>query len=243
MAGNGWFKLYRELFDKAIWKGSTPEQKVILVTIMGMVFHDENEWDWKGIKFETKPGQRVTSLDKIAELAGKGISIQNVRTALKKFENYGFLTNESTKTGRLITVVNWGLYQSKDDDLTKRLTINQQSPNKELTPTKNDKNEKKDIYTEDFEKFYKLYPNPTGKAQTFKNWKKVIKEHGPEVIIKSAERYKKSLKEGTEKMYITKSYNFLGQKAVFMDYIAEETEEPKKIDLNPKSNDFSKWTE
>lgn len=242
MAGNGWFKLYRELFDKAIWKGSTPEQKVILITILGMVFHDENEWDWKGIKYETKPGQRITSLEKIAELAGKGISIQNIRTALKKFENYGFLTNESTNKNRLITIVNWELYQSKGDELTNKLTGNQQATNKQLTTTKNNKNEKNDIYTEDFEKFYKLYPNPTGKAQTYKNWKKVIKEYDPDVITKSAERYKKSLKEDTEKIYITKSYNFLGQKAVFLDYLAEEKEESEKLDLSPKSNDFSKWT-
>lgn len=241
MASSGWFKLHRELFDKAIWQCSTIEQRLILITLLTMASHKETTWEWQGTQFNIHSGQFITSLKSIAAKAGPGISIQNVRTALDKFERYEFLTNKSTNKNRLITIVNWDLYQSNESELTTNLTGNQQATNKQLTTIKNDKNEKKDIYTEDFEKFYNLYPNPTGKAQTFKNWKKVIKEHGPEVIIRSAERYKKSLKEDTERMYITKSYNFLGQKAVFMDYLIDETEKFPKIDLNPKLNDFSKW--
>jgi hypothetical protein len=41
-------------------------------------------------------------------------------------------------------------------------------------------------------------------------------------------KYKKSLKEGTDKTFITTSYNFLGQKAVYMDYLPASTEEKPK---------------
>lgn len=115
----GYIKIHRELAIKPIWDGSNLEQKVILVTLLMMANYNEKQWEWKGKKFTAMPGQFVTSLDNIAKTSGDGISIRNVRTALKRFENFGFLTNESTKTGRLITIVNWASYQSQDKQVTK----------------------------------------------------------------------------------------------------------------------------
>ena len=143
---DGWIKLHRILLEKAIWKTSTPEQKTIFITLLLMVFHDTNEWEWNGKKFITKPGQCVTSLEKIAKECGNGVTVQNVRTAIKRFEKYGFLTNESTKTGRLISICNWKEYQIKSEsdnkEPNKDLTKRQQTANKELTTTKNDKKNK-----------------------------------------------------------------------------------------------------
>lgn len=144
--GKGWVKIHRELLDKPIWILSSSEQKVILLTILLMANHKVNKWEWGGKQYDCEPGQFVTSLEKIAEKSGKDISIQNVRTAIKRFEKYDFLTNESTKTGRLITIVNWELYQVDYDvdnkDADKDLTNSQQKVNKDLTTNKNDKNVK-----------------------------------------------------------------------------------------------------
>lgn len=144
----GWVKLYRDLQEKAIWRTSTPEQKVVLITILLLANHKSNEWEFAGRKFKCEPGQFVTSLDSLAKECGKNISIQNVRTALNKFEKYGFLTNQSTKTGRMISVVNWEKYQGIDYEpnkaSTKELTKRSQSTNKDLTTNKNDKNDKND---------------------------------------------------------------------------------------------------
>jgi len=140
----GWIKIYREILNKPIWLLSTPEQKTILITILLMVNHEENEWEWKGERYICQPGQMITSLDKITKKAGKGISVQNVRTALLRFEKYSFLTNESTNSNRLITICNWEDYQSKETesniDANNQLTGDQQAPNNQLTPNKNDKN-------------------------------------------------------------------------------------------------------
>lgn len=148
----GWIKLYRILRTKPIWKKSSPPHKVILITLLLMANHKENEWEWQGQKFKVNPGQFITSLDSIVEECKPGITIQNVRSALQKFEKkYQFLTNESTKTGRLITIANWEIYQGCDDEPTKQSTENQQRGNKEVTPNKNDKNvknDKKDIYSD-----------------------------------------------------------------------------------------------
>lgn len=144
----GWVKLHRELLDKPIWAKSTSQQKTILITLLMMANHKPNEWEWKGEKFEVKEGQFVTSIDSIKQKAGKDISTQNVRSALAKFEKYGFLTNKSTKMGRLVTIVNWGLYQCCNDegnkDTNKEVTKRSQRTNKEVTSNKNDNNDKND---------------------------------------------------------------------------------------------------
>lgn len=132
----GWIKLHRSIVDKPIWKQSTAEQKVVLITILLLANHKRSEWEFEGKTFMCEAGQFITSLATLSEKCGKGISIQNVRTALTRFEKLGFLTNRSTKTGRLITVENWGMYQAE----TENQQSNQQKPNKDLTPNKNDKN-------------------------------------------------------------------------------------------------------
>lgn len=142
----GWFKFHRELFDKPIWITSTPEQKTILITLLGMANHKANQWEFKGEKFTVEQGQFITSLDSIVAKSGKGITLQNVRTALKRFEKYEFLTNESTNKNRLITIVNWAFYQDPEDEPNKQnnkqLTSNQQAANKQLTTNKNVNNAK-----------------------------------------------------------------------------------------------------
>ena len=141
----GWVSIHRELIEKSIWINSTPEQKVILITLLLMANHEENEWEWKGQKYKVKAGQMITSLDSIISNCGKGITIQNVRTALKRFEKFGFLTNESTNSSRLITIVNWRKYQGivnkPNKGSNKQLTSNQQAANKQLTTNNNDNND------------------------------------------------------------------------------------------------------
>ncbi|MDB1728603.1 DnaD domain-containing protein [Enterococcus avium] len=138
----GWIKLYRQLLEKPIWLESSPEQKVILITLLSMANHEEKEWEWQGVPYKARPGQFVTSLESIRKKCGKGISLQNIRTALKRFEKYEFLTNQSTKQNRLITIINWGVYQEKNTELTKQPTVISQTPNSQLTTNKNEKNDK-----------------------------------------------------------------------------------------------------
>lgn len=147
----GWIKLHRELLEKPIWEGSTPEQKVILITLLTMANHKEKEWEFNGEKYKALPGQFVTSLDSIVKKSGNGVSIRNVRTALQRFEKFGFLTNKSTNKNRLITIVNWGLYQvgeeQGDKQTDKQLTSNRQATDKQLTTNKNERTKELNIST------------------------------------------------------------------------------------------------
>lgn len=139
----GWIKIHRSILEKPIWTEATSEQKVILITLLLMANHKEKQWEWKGKKFTARPGQFVTSLPSLVQKCGKNSSVQKVRTALKRFEKYEFLTDESTLHNRLITLVNRGLYQGLDERATVLSTDKQQTTNRQLTVNKNIKNEKK----------------------------------------------------------------------------------------------------
>jgi hypothetical protein len=80
-------------------------------------------------------------------LCGKGVSIQNIRSALKRFQKLHFLTNESTKTGRKLTICNYNSYQKQDSQANKatnsQVTKTQQRGNKEVTPNNKDNNNNK----------------------------------------------------------------------------------------------------
>ena len=107
-----------------------------------MANHKEKEWEWEGEKYLVQPGQFVTSLKSIAHKAGNGISIKNVRTALEKFEKYEFLASKSTNKNRLVTIVNWELYQSEEDEPASKVASNRQATGKQPATNKNDKNDK-----------------------------------------------------------------------------------------------------
>lgn len=194
----GWITLYRELIKKPIWLNSTPEQKTILITLLLMANHEENEWEWKGQKFTVKPGQMITSLNSIVDKCGKGITTQNVRTALKRFEKLGFLTNESTKQNRLITIVNWRKYQSVESkpnkDFNNQLTNDQQRPNNQLTTNNNDNNENNDnnnyyVRNSEDKLYLKTFAECGGNCSKYNFYKlrDLEKEYGEEQLIKAIE--------------------------------------------------------
>ncbi|MBS7531844.1 hypothetical protein IC619_015330 [Hazenella sp. IB182353] len=141
----GWVKLHRKILQSDMYRTLNSKQRDVLMTILLMANHKENQWEYKGEIHTAKPGQFVTSVKSIKENCAKDVTEQNIKTTLKKLETWGFLTNKSTKTGRLITVVNWGLYQdtSKEtnQDINQDLTENQPTSNQELTTNKNVKNE------------------------------------------------------------------------------------------------------
>lgn len=116
---------------------------------------------WRGIDIGV--GQFVTSLAHLAEETG--LSIQNVRTSLKKLKSTQELTYETTSQNTIITINNYNKYQESNTLSNKQLTNNQQAINKQLTTTKEIKEykeikEKKniDIFCNvDFEKCFSLY--------------------------------------------------------------------------------------
>jgi len=145
---NGFFLIHRRIFEDPLWLRGTPVQKSLMILCIGKANHEPKQWVWQGEKFEVKKGQFITSLDSLKKELGKGVSIRNIRTALDNLEKYDFLTNKSTKTGRLITVVNYCKYQDKknksDKGSDKEVIKTRQRGDKEVTTNNNDNNDNND---------------------------------------------------------------------------------------------------
>jgi len=117
---------------------------------------------WHGV--EIPRGSFVTSYQHLAEETG--LTVQQARTAINHLISTHELTYQSTHHYSLITVCRYDDYQSDEikptRQSTRKLTSNQQATNKQLTTTKEynkDKNkEDNNIYTQEFENFWSLYP-------------------------------------------------------------------------------------
>ena len=113
----------------------------------------------------------------------KRVTVQNVRTALKRFEKLNFLTDESTYSNRLITIINWDIYQSSDiainNQTNRQLTDDQQPVNRQLTSKEEVKNirskegkninhlhHQNDVSDEDFKKIVDYYQHAIGMLNT-----------------------------------------------------------------------------
>lgn len=134
----GWLKLHRELIDKPIWLNSTLEQRTILITLLCMANFSPKKWEYNGEVFDLQAGQFITSLPSlVSKCNSKEITTQKVRTALKRFEKLGFLTDKTTNKNRLITIVNWHDYQETEEENNsqdnRQPTGNQQADNRQIT--------------------------------------------------------------------------------------------------------------
>ncbi len=113
---NGYFKLYRKLLKDDMYKALNSKQRDVFFVCLMLANYTTNKWEFNGKIFECQPGQFITSLSSLEKNCANDVKTKSVRTALLKLEKWGFLTNESTKTGRLITICNWDIYQSDEDD-------------------------------------------------------------------------------------------------------------------------------
>jgi hypothetical protein len=135
----GYIILARATYKQSkTWAALTLEQKAMMVMLIMMANHKDNEWwDAHLRQFVTiKRGQMVTSLASLKKSFGKGSSIRKIRTCLTNLENMGFLTNQSTNHYRLITLAKYDFYQLQENYATRQSTKQRQSSDKAATTNK-----------------------------------------------------------------------------------------------------------
>lgn len=204
---SGYFKLYRELLNKPIWLNSSNEQRVILITLLAMANWKETEWDYYGEKIKLNPGQFIASAPAIKERCNSSeVTIMKIRTALERFEKLGFLTvsltGKSTKSGKLMTIVNWRLYQSNEEEdnrqdnrqNNKEITDRQPTDNRHIKEEVKEYKELKEDKEKGFERFWELYPSKRKKPVARIAWMnmRVHSEEQYALINAAVERYKKT---------------------------------------------------
>jgi DNA-binding transcriptional MerR regulator len=104
--------------------------------------HKDAKWQGNDVK----RGQFISSLGNISNATG--ISVQSIRTILKKLEKTNEIEVKSTNQFTIVTICKYECYQDENETTNKPLTNNQQTTNKRSTTNKNDKNENNNIAPE-----------------------------------------------------------------------------------------------
>ena len=133
---SGWIKLHRQFLN---WEWFNKSEAVHLFMYL-LLKANHKDGTWQGIVI--KKGQFITSYGKIS--SDTGISLQTVRTLLKKFENTNEINTQTTNKYTVVTICKYADYQSEETETNTQLTNKQQSTNKQLTTNKNDKNNKEE---------------------------------------------------------------------------------------------------
>lgn len=149
----GWVKLHRSIMESSTFRKLNAIQQLITIYIILNANHEDGVWydKYKDIEVPVKRGQLITSRNKIANewFAGeKDITERKVRTTLERLEKYGFLTKQTTSGYTLLTINNYGVYQSKGNENDQandhEPTRHRPSDDQAMTTNKNDKNVKND---------------------------------------------------------------------------------------------------
>ncbi len=122
---NSWAKVFRIFMDWEWYKNSETKD-VFLHLMLKANFRDGR---FEGIP--VKRGQLVTSRAKLADELG--LSVQQVRTALKNLKSTGSITIEPTSKFSVITLVNYNYYQGAEQESNQPSTNVQPADNPQST--------------------------------------------------------------------------------------------------------------
>lgn len=118
----GWVKILRK-FVNWEWYDDINTKTVFLHLLLTANYADKN---WKGI--EIKRGQKITSIKNLAKETN--LSIQEVRTSLKRLKSTREITIETTNKYTLITIEKYNDYQDDGFKINKQ---NNNPPNNRTT--------------------------------------------------------------------------------------------------------------
>lgn len=121
----GWIKLHRQFKDWE-WYNKSEMVHLFIHCLIKSNFKDGN---FQGI--EVEKGSFITSLKHLSDETN--ISIQTIRTCLKKLQLTKEINVKSTNKLTKITICKYESYQFESDEANKQLTNNQQTTNKQLT--------------------------------------------------------------------------------------------------------------
>ena len=137
MNDKGWIKLFSSKFLNWSWYQDTPVKCLFLHCLLKA---DHPDTTYKGI--QVKSGQFITTIPILSNELG--LSEQTVKTALKKLANDLTINRQTTNRYTLITVENWGKYQSDKKTTNRQVTdkqpAKQPTTNRQVTDHQNKNN-------------------------------------------------------------------------------------------------------
>ncbi len=177
---NGWIKTHRKIIE---WEWFTVPN---MFHVFSYLLLSANTKDTKFQGLDLKKGQLVTGLFSLKEATG--VSIQSLRTCLKRLKSSGEITVKSTNKYSVITICNYSMYQFENKTANKQSTSNQQATNnrQEVKKLRSKKNGANGVQ---FEAFWNVFSDKRGKKGAEKAFKKALKRATFEEIEKGAKQY------------------------------------------------------
>jgi len=137
----GWIKVYRSMKGGGWYQSS--KHVHLWIHLLLQANHKEREVRLGGKDIIIKPGQFITGRKQLSKETG--ISETTIERVLTDFEKNGQqIGQQKTTKNRLITIINWGLYQG-DGQRNGQQTDNKRTTNGHKQERKNDKNERKKV--------------------------------------------------------------------------------------------------
>lgn len=196
---------------------------------------------------EIKAGQFVSSITRIS--AETGLTESQVRTALKKLKDTGYISTKSTNKYTIYTVNEYQKYidcgqvakaTTEENTVVKNGTKMEQPVERKMEQTEEKAKEtcekpNKKAFIDCFERLWKQYPNKRGKGQVSDTKKKTLYEIGEEKIERALKRYLDDLSKDSSWRKPQNGSTFFN--SGYVDYLDENYEKPQepKPQRNPAS--------
>lgn len=187
----GFIKLYRS-FTKWEWYDDANTMRVFLHCLL-KANHESAKW--RGNIIER--GSFISSYGIIAKELR--LSVQNIRTSIRKLNLTGELTYKTTSRYSIITINNYNVYQENNNQDNNLSTIKQQSINNQATTNKNDKNKKNKKNIQAKNLFLKFFEDDSSEFKEYESFKEIfIKWLDYKTAIKKQYRSEQGLKAAFE---------------------------------------------
>lgn len=189
----GWIKTYRKTLDNPIICKDADYLAVWIYLLLNAT-HQSQDKLFGGKRITLQPGQLITGRNVIASKFK--INESKVQRILKCFENEQQIEQQTSNKNRLISILNWSEYQSREQDDEQQLNNNRTTTEQQLNTNKNDKNDKNErnnLNGADWKKDFNVYLSDLRTAfrdvQKNDKWLKQQQSFYPKVdIIKSIEK-------------------------------------------------------
>lgn len=256
MPQQGWIKLHRKVCNSFVWTNS--DQLKLWLLILMKASHDDHRFLFNGKQVDVSSGQLVTGRDALAFEFNDGVSRDHrvvARTLwrwVKQFEKEKMLSIKSTAQYSVITVINYGLYQDSDH----QVSIDCPSSDHQVSTYKNVKNEENvntranGTLDSDFEKLWKLYPKKIGKKPALAAYKRAMsRKKNPATnrqIQDGIVAYRQLINsKGTDKRFVKDGSTFFNQESWndYLEVVKEERDEQeaRKPKFDPQQTSIAMY--
>lgn len=209
---DGYIKLYRKLLDNPIVCKDV-ETLGIWIYLLLNATHKKIDVLFNSEKTTLEPGQLITGRKMIA--AKLRVSESKVERTLKMLKNEHQIEQQTTSKNRLITILNWELYQNSEQQIEQQVNNKRTTSEQQVNTNKNEKNvknERNNISIAQFEEFWKAYPKKRNKETCLKWYmkNKPTEEEQKQILLAIA--FFKNDQQWKDEQYIPYPSTFLNQK-------------------------------